>query len=103
MKTMKLLLFALIPVALSALLAKDTTISPPEPTRTEAEQESCKMHTCREDGLFPEGSCEPSFCQCTNGVGVLKHCSEGTFFHPDFLVCDFPWDIPGCAADRQRL
>ena len=100
--TMKLLLFfALIPFALSASLAKDTTTSSPSEETTTTEQESCKSHTCKEDGLFPEGSCEESFCQCTHGVGVLQHCWEGTFFHPEYLVCDFPWDIPGCAASQH--
>ena len=106
---MKLILLALIPFALSASVAKDdnnamsaaaattTTIT----TTTTTEQESCISHLCREDGLFPEGSCDPSFCQCIHGVGVLKHCSEGTFFHPEYLVCDFPWDIPGCVDGRH--
>ena len=98
--TMKFLLFALIPLALSASLARETTSSPSEQTTT-TEQENCKNHICKEDGLFPEGSCEESFCQCTHGVGILKHCIEGTFFHPEYLVCDFPWDIPGCSAPQQ--
>merc|ERR1711934_257906 len=108
LSTMKLLCplclwlcFALIPVALSASLATDTTTSSPSEGTTTTEQESCKSHTCKEDGLFPEGSCEESFCQCTHGVGILKHCFEGTFFHPEYLVCDFPWDIPGCAASQH--
>merc|ERR1712055_841761 len=100
LSTMKLLLFALIPVALLASLSKDTTSSPSEQTTT-TEQENCKNHICKEDGLFPEESCESSFCQCTHGVGILKHCIEGTFFHPEYLVCDFPWDIPGCSAPQK--
>ena len=101
---MKLIFFALIPFALSASLMKDkndsmSTSTPSEPKTTTTEQESCMTHICKEDGLFPEGSCEESFCQCIHGVGVLKHCPEGTFFHPEYRVCDFPWDIPGCLAN----
>merc|ERR1712117_575773 len=86
LSTMKLLLFALIPLALSASLARETTSSPSEQTTT-TEQENCKNHICKEDGLFPEGSCEGSFCQCSHGAGILKHCIEGTFFPPEYLVC----------------
>ena len=70
------------------------TISPNEPTIA-TKKVSC---ICKEDGLFPKGSCKASYCQCNHGVGALQSCVEGTFFHPDYRICAFSRDILGCGA-----
>ena len=73
-----------------------TTVSPTEPTTVE--QESC---ICKEDGLFPTGTCEVAFCQCAHGVGNLMRCGEGTFFHPEHLVCAWASQYPGCTTSQH--
>merc|ERR1712127_258585 len=58
----------------------------------------CNNHQCEEDGLFPEGPCEPTFCQCKMGQGFLQTCKEGTFFDTNQHVCNWPWNIPACSS-----
>lgn len=59
--------------------------------------EQCQAHQCDADGYFPEGGCEPDFCQCNGGQGHLLHCQDGLFYNPYTHVCDWPWNIPSCA------
>jgi len=59
----------------------------------------CKEHVCTEDGLFTEGTCKNTFCQCEMGHGWLQTCQEGTFFDEEMCVCNWPWNIPGCETE----
>merc|ERR1712004_141028 len=61
----------------------------------------CNVHICTEDeeGLFTEGPCENTFCQCEMGHGWLQTCQEGTYFDEVMCVCNWPWNIPGCEDD----
>merc|ERR1711872_595209 len=54
-----------------------------------------------EEGLFTEGPCENTFCQCEMGHGWLQTCQEGTYFDEVMCVCNWPWNIPGCEDDLE--
>merc|ERR1712183_113938 len=56
----------------------------------------CEVHVCTEDGLFTEGPCKNTFCQCEMGHGWLQTCQEGTFFDEEMCVCNWPWNIDAC-------
>lgn len=71
----------------------ETLINPSTPP-----SESCQSNLCEEDGYFPEGICEPDFCQCVGGRGHLLHCQEGLFFNQNTQTCDWPWNNQGCSA-----
>ena len=82
-----------------------TTTTTTSTTTTTPKQEPCINHVCQREGLFPEGPCDESFCQCqcvgNHCSGVRQQCFEGTFFHAVIHVCDFPWNIPACAEQQS--
>jgi len=70
-----------------------------EPTSTTTPRIPCKNHVCTEDGLFEEGPCENTFCQCFHGLDFLKTClMDGTFFDNKEKVCNWPWNIDACGS-----
>merc|ERR1711902_145944 len=89
---------------LSTSTTTTTTTTMTTTTTTTPKPEPCINHVCQRDGLFPEGPCDESFCQCqcvgNHCSGVRQQCFEGTFFHAVIHVCDFPWNIPACAEQE---
>merc|ERR1712228_1002920 len=79
----------------TTLCAPPTTTAPTTPPWTTEPRAPCSTHQCKfgEDGLFPEGSCEATFCQCYMGQGQLHHCQEGLFYDPREEVCNWPWNM----------
>jgi len=62
----------------------------------------CEVHVCTEDGLFTEGPCKNTFCQCEMGHGWLQTCQEGTFFDEEMCVCNWPWNIDACPESENE-
>jgi len=52
--------------------------------------------SCAEDGLFPSGSCENQFWQCSHGEAILVSCDSGLVFNPEIGNCDWPENVLGC-------
>jgi len=59
--------------------------------------ETC-VHEClaEESGLFAQGCCEPTYCQCYGGVGEVYSCEEDQMFNEEIQNCDWMWHIPCC-------
>jgi len=56
----------------------------------------CK-HECTVDGVFAEGCCENSFCQCFGHLGVLQHCGKGLVFNDVTHTCDYTFNVDCCS------
>merc|ERR1712212_486944 len=64
---------------------------------TTAPDPSCSYQCGEENGLFPEGCCEPVYCQCFHGEGSLQHCPSGSVFNNEEGFCDDPSTLDCCA------
>jgi len=56
-----------------------------------------------DDGLFANGCCESSYCQCYGGHEFLLHCPEGEIFNQDIQSCDFNWHVPCCNGTSTEV
>merc|ERR1711973_241954 len=69
-------------------------VTQPEPVTT-TPAPTCK-HECTTDGLFAEGCCENTFCQCYGHHGYVLHCEPGLVFNEVTKTCDFTFNVPCC-------
>ncbi|XP_072745020.1 uncharacterized protein [Anoplolepis gracilipes] len=62
-----------------------------------------KRITCPADftGLLAHPETCKKFLQCANGVTYVMDCGPGTAFNPIALVCDWPYNVPGCKTDKS--
>merc|ERR1711941_161661 len=61
----------------------------------------CPFECPAEFGYFEVEPCSPFYCSCSNYIGYLQECQEGTVFHPDLDnpgegICDYPYNDPDC-------
>ncbi|XP_057381178.1 chitotriosidase-1-like [Daphnia carinata] len=71
-----------------------TTAVPVAPTTTK----SSGTFVCPSpNGLFPDPASCSSFYNCGHGTPYLTQCSAGTYFNPNMLYCDWPWNV-NCAT-----
>merc|ERR1712105_186836 len=82
----------------------DTTIpatTPAQETTSSTEPpEMCDMECPNADadgGFFPDGDCSPDFCECVLGNAFMFHCPGVLIFNPALEVCDWPFNVEGCA------
>jgi len=66
----------------------NATVSPLDPC-----QHDCQYGV---DGLFAEGCCEQTYCQCYGGHEFLNSCEEGQVFNEEIQNCDWAWHVPCC-------
>jgi len=86
------------------LHVNDITISLPptgKNSRMISEVSECTFHQCtseQDGGLWPEGECQPTYCQCSNGIGHLMTCAdqEHLAFSSKRNICDWRNTIPEC-------
>ncbi|XP_063985117.1 uncharacterized protein LOC135166617 isoform X2 [Diachasmimorpha longicaudata] len=52
-------------------------------------------------GMLPHPSECKKFLQCTHGIAYIMDCGPGTVFNPSISVCDWPYNVPGC-ADKPK-
>jgi len=72
-----------------------TTTFPP--VTTEAPSGDCEFDcTGEEDGAYPEGCCLPTYCVCTEGVGAVHDCNNGTVFDEIAGFCHHPNNVECC-------
>ena len=46
-------------------------------THSTTKSNTCNQHNnCNEDGVFAEGPCKSTFCQCWHGYGWVMECME---------------------------
>jgi len=58
----------------------------------------CPGHgECTQDGLFEEGCCESTFCQCFGGIGYIQHCEPPLVFNGYTETCDFTFNVDCCS------
>jgi len=71
----------------------------PPPTTTRAPNQCDKLGSCVMEGeLRQEGTCLPSFCECSQGLYVEKDCPDkaALVFNPSIGECDWPFNVPEC-------
>merc|ERR1719147_638573 len=86
------------------LHVNDITISLPPSGKNScmiSEVSECTFHQCtseQDGGLWPEGECQPTYCQCSNGIGHLMTCAdqEHLAFSSERNICDWRNTIPEC-------
>ncbi|EFX70307.1 hypothetical protein DAPPUDRAFT_328176 [Daphnia pulex] len=77
-----------------------STVSPtPTPVSTTTTTQSPGTFTCpSEFGFFPTGiPCDDDFWRCSNGLSYLMSCPPTTIWYQDQTICDYPYNVPGCA------
>lgn len=60
---------------------------------------TCPTVECDGDGLFPEGPCASTFCQCSHGLDHLMTCPEGLVFDSEAGVCNYDWATTACLPE----
>merc|ERR1719481_738762 len=86
------------------LHVNDITISLPptgKNSRMISEVSECTFHQCtseQDGGLWPEGECQPTYCQCSKGIGHLMTCAdqEHLAFSTTAGMCDWRTKIQEC-------
>eukprot|EP00091_Calanus_sinicus_P008143 TRINITY_DN1978_c0_g1_i2.p1 TRINITY_DN1978_c0_g1~~TRINITY_DN1978_c0_g1_i2.p1 ORF type:complete len:183 (-),score=54.36 TRINITY_DN1978_c0_g1_i2:17-517(-) len=61
-----------------------------------ADPNECTYECTEENGLFPEGCCEETYCQCFHGEGFLQHCPPGSVFDQEEGFCGDMEDVECC-------
>jgi len=72
-----------------------TTTFPP--SETTVGSDDCEYDCAgQEDGPYPEGCCLPNYCVCTEGVGSIHNCNNGTVFDEIAGFCHNPNNVECC-------
>lgn len=50
----------------------------------------------RDDGIYPDVNNCRNYFECSHTISFVKSCPENTAFHPQFGICDFPYNVPSC-------
>ena len=53
-------------------------------------------------GFLPHPETCKKFLQCGNGKTVIMDCGPGTVFNPKTMICDWPYNVPGCSEGKFR-
>merc|ERR1712123_158046 len=68
-------------------------------TTTSVPEEQCSYNCTTENGVFAEGCCEYSYCQCFGGEGFLHYCPPDSVFNTELGFCDSPASVECCNAN----
>ncbi|KAL0104423.1 hypothetical protein PUN28_017273 [Cardiocondyla obscurior] len=85
----------------------ETILTPPNINfaHDKAKYIDARKITCPADftGLLPHPETCKQFLQCTNGITYVMDCGPGTVFNPITLICDWPYNVPGCQTDKPEF
>lgn len=77
------------------------TVTPtgPTPSSTTTTTQAPGTFVCpNEFGFFPTGiPCDDEFWRCSNGFSYLMSCPPTTIWYQERTVCEYPYNVPGCA------
>ena len=78
-----------------------TPVTTPTGTSTLPVSE-CSYKCTEENGLYAEGCCEESYCQCFHGEGFLQFCPPGSVWSQDEGFCDEKENVE-CCMEMNRM
>jgi len=73
-----------------------TTTTESNVSTTSSPDSQCSYNCTEENGVFAEGCCQNTYCQCFGGQGFLQECPPGSVFNGDLGFCDLPGSVDCC-------